>query len=242
MRKTTCRVFTFLICLLLSSCFDVREEIWIEADGSGRAELTYHFPPQALLALGGITEAKSTIQGFFDKQPDLTLDHLSLVSANGETTLQAAITVRSMLSLLKLKDSESFKSLPPAATDFVGAVQVKVTGNQIDFSRAINLRKALGFAALGINSTERANRRLTYIVHLPAAADSHNATRVVDGGRTLVWEKTLGDALEREFVSEFTAQIPLPWWWLLLLVLLLGLMAAVVLRLRSRRRVPGANG
>ena len=47
------RLLAAAACLLLAACFDIREEVWIERHGAGRAELCYTVPESALLLTGG---------------------------------------------------------------------------------------------------------------------------------------------------------------------------------------------
>ena len=71
-------------------------------------------------------------------------------------------------------------------------------------------------------------------MHLPEAAIESNADTISNGGRTLAWDSTLGDALGRPLVTRFKARMPVPpaLWFAAGLVVL----ALTVLLLRLRRR------
>jgi hypothetical protein len=240
------RLLAALACLLAASCFDIREELWVAPDGSGRAELRYTAPESALLLLGGRAGLEKKIRELVATQPTLRLDAVEIRSEDDEVTLTVGISTESMLSLLELRESEEFKTLPSAGAEIAGHFDVRPRGPGVDFTRTIRPREALGLAALAVGREDRATRRLTYIVHLPVAAREHNADRIEDGGRTLVWDRTLGSALKAPVVTHFHATLPIPWWgWAILgaLVLLLVLAGRWLWRRLARlRRRSGSIG
>lgn len=231
------RLAAGLACLLLSACFDIREELWIHRDGSGRAELAYTIPASALRIGGGSAGMEEKIRELVASQPELRLDSLR-VSAHGEeeAKIEVALSTDSMLALLDLRKSEAFGELPAAAGEIVGSIDVRLRGLDLDFTRSIRVREALGLAALAIRGEDRRGRRLEYRVHLPAPARESNATRTADGGKTLVWSASLGEALAKPLVTHFRTRLPIPWFVHLAGALVLAGSAALVLRLRRKRR------
>jgi hypothetical protein len=142
----------------------------------------------------------------------LALDAVQVSVANERATVAANLSTRSVLSLLDLQQSEGFQALPNSATQLAGTFVVKPSGLDVDFSRTIHVREALGLASIAIGGEDRRQRKLTYIFHLPEAAMEHNATRVENDARTLVWEASLGEALKMPFTTRFRAPVPLPWY------------------------------
>ena len=224
-----------LACLLLASCFDLREEIWVHDDGSGRMRFDYAFPSEALLVVGGSEGIESDIRRLFDAEPDLRLDELAIEPSGTDTRLRLIASTDSMLSLMDLKESEAFQSLPRASGDLAGSFEVKLRGLSLDARRTVDFQRALGLAALAIGQEQRERRQVTYILHLPEPALEHNASHTENDGRTLVWQHTLGEALAHPVVTEFRTRLPLPWWVWPLLALLVALPTVLLLRWRKRR-------
>ena len=125
-------------------------------------------------------------------------------------TVSVNVSTKSMLSLLDLKKSDSFQSLPETAANIAGHFDVRLRWLDLDFSRSIHVKEALGLASLVVGGDDRENRRLTYIIHLPKPAKENNATQVTDGGKTLTWDYPLGEAMQKPIVTRFRASMPIP--------------------------------
>ena len=204
------RLLILASCLLLSACFDIREEVWIERNGAGRAELRYTVPESALLFNGGAYGTEKKIRELIASQPSITLDDVSVEVKDERATVTVKVSTKSLLSLLDLKKSESFQNLSETTTNIAGHFDVRLRWLDLDFSRSVQVKEALGLAALAVASEERENRRLTYIIHLPKAAKENNATQVTDGGKTLTWDYTLGEAMRKPIITRFRATMPIP--------------------------------
>lgn len=230
------RFLAGLACLVLSACFDIREEVWIHPDGSGRAELNYTIPESALLLGGGAGGLETKIRAMVASQPVIRLDAVSVSTVNDEAKIVVKLSTDSMLSLIDLQQSETLHQMPDAASNIAGTVVVKVEGLEVDFTRTVNVRKALGLTSLAIGGEERAKRSLEYIIHLPKAAKESNATLVTDDGKTLAWKVTLGEALKKPVVTRFRAAMPIPRSLYFATGLLLLVIVALVLRVLRKRR------
>ncbi|MEM1083665.1 MAG: hypothetical protein AAGI48_06045 [Verrucomicrobiota bacterium] len=205
-----------LSCLLLGGCFDVREEIWIERDGSGRAAFDYRLPRRALELAGGEAGLKAEVGKLIDSEPELHLDALRITEDGKEARIELELSTDSMLSLLDMPENEHYEELPDATKGFAGNFDIRLRGLSLDFKRRIDLKEALGLASIAIGPEQRRERRLKYIIHLPAIPDEHNAMQVENEGRTLIWDYTLGEALRDPVNTTFQVRIPLPWWiWLI---------------------------
>lgn len=228
-----------LACLLLASCFDSREEIWIAPDGSGRAELSVTLPGAALLLAGGRDGVEAKVRRFFDETPQLELDSLAFEAAGDEMRVRLAASAESMLDLMDLQQSESFAELPAAATSSFGRFAVEIDGLDINYQRTIDIGKGLGFATLAIPAAEKDERRLVYIAHLPTKAKQHNAGEVSADGRTLTWNYTLGEAIAEPIHHQARIPMPIPWLRILLIVLAIAIAATVLgrrFRLQAQRK------
>ena len=230
------RFLTGLACLLLGACFEAREEIWIDRGGSGRAELSYTLPGSAVSLAGGAEMLEDKIRDLIGSQPELRLDAVSVTSAGDDAVVTVKLSADSMLALLDLKKSEELEQLPSSVEDLAGNFDVRLRGLDIDFSRKIDIGKAMGIASLAVGANDRRNRRLVAIIHLPKPALESNATRTEGHGRTLVWEATLGEALRKPVITRFRASMPIPWYaHLVAALLLLGVALSIAWWWRRRR-------
>ncbi|MCW1925785.1 hypothetical protein OKA05_24720 [Luteolibacter arcticus] len=232
------RLLALVACLLLSACFDIREEVWIERNGAGRAELRYTVPESALLLSGGAAGVEKKIRDLIASQPSLILDGVSVEVRDERAIVAVNVSTKSMLSLLDLKKSDSFQNLPESTANIVGHFDVRLRWLDLDFSRSIHVREALGLASLAVGSEDREQRRLTYIVHLPKAAKESNATLITDGGKTLTWDTTLDEAMKRPLVTRFRATMPIPRYaWAAVAGALLAIAGSAVWVTRKLRRL-----
>lgn len=227
-----------LACLLSTACFEIREELWVHRDGSGKAELTYVIPKSALMLAGSAEGLESKIRELMSKQePQLKLEALQITEGEQGIKVAAIVTTESMLSLMDLKKSDGMRALPGAATDIAGNFDVRMRGLDIDFSRTIKVKDALGFAALGVNADDRKNRKLVYILHLPKRPKESNAMIIEDDGKTLKWEATLGEAMSKPLVTSFRARMPVPtavWYGLGLVVVALTVLLRKIWKWRAK--------
>jgi hypothetical protein len=233
--RSLASAMAFVGCLLLSSCFDIREEIWIESDGSGRAELEYVIPSSALGLGGGEELLRKEVQRLIDSEPDLHLDSLAVSSNGKDSTISLKVSIDSMLSLISMQDNEVFRSMPESASGFIGEFDVSLAGLTVDFKRRIDLKGTLGLASLAISKDQREQRRLYYAIHLPNEAASHTATEVADEGRTLIWDYSLAQALSSPIDTNFRARIPIPWWLYAAFTSLLALFIWAIIKVRKGR-------
>lgn len=206
------RILAVFATLALSSCLDIHEEVWIRPDGSGRAQFRYTVPEGPSILSGGASGVEKLIRELIEEQDALTLEKVEVVPADGELHIAVDITSDSMASLMDLKRSERSRSLPDSAEGLMGEFDVRVQGLTMDFSRTIRVDKALGLASLAISREEKDRRRLTYILHLPKPPEESNSDRTDDHGRTLVWERRLGEALKEPIVIRFQGKMSLPRW------------------------------
>jgi hypothetical protein len=234
------RFLVLAVCLLLGACFDIREEVWIGRNGAGRAELRYTVPESALLLGGGAAGTEKKIRDLIATQPSLILDGATVEVKDERATVTVKVSTKSMLSLLDLKKSDSFQNLPESTANIAGHFDVRLRWLDLDFSRSIHVKEALGLASLAVGAEDRENRRLTYIIHLPKAAKENNATQVTDGGKTLTWDCPLGEAMKKPVVTRFRASMPIPRYaWAAAagaLLLIVGIVVWVTKRVRRLTR------
>lgn len=223
--------------LLLSSCFDVREEIWIHRDGSGRIDFSYVVPPHALTLAGGEEELRKSVEAMTAETEGLRVEKFTITPTDRGTRIDIQASIDSLTSLLDLKDSETMASMPPIGEKLMGTFDIRLSPGGIDFERRIEVGSALGLARLAISGAERRERSMSYIIHLPTAATSTNADQILDGGHTLIWKRSLGETLGAPLAMEFRAPLPIPAWAIALILAAILLALAFTIRwFRKRRR------
>jgi hypothetical protein len=201
------RILACIATALLASCIDGREEVWVNANGSGRAEASYSVPAAAARLQGGEDGVRRMLERFLKDAPGITAFSCEVTTVGDQLEIRVRTTFDSALELQKISSGK----LPSAAAGFAGEFQIAVKGLAIDFARTIRAGDALPGAAF-IPLAQFKDRKLTYIFHLPKAATTSNATRTENSGRTLVWEVPLAQAISGPVTARFTAPIPLPTW------------------------------
>ncbi len=197
---------------ILNSCIDGREEYWLEADGSGRAEADYQIPAAVVKLHGGENGVRAMLQEFLDSTPEIKGSSLQVSTEGSQLRVKAAVSFDSALDLRNVASGSAMHELPDAASHLAGTIQADLHGRTLDFKRTISAGKAIPGACFLPESTWQSHS-LTYIMHLPAAPTTSNATRTEDSGKTLIWEHPLGQAVLKPVVTRFSMPVPIPWKW-----------------------------
>lgn len=229
-------LFLAIFSLQLPSCIDGHEEVWIEPDGSGRAEITYSIPARAAQLKGGDAAVTDMIRGFLAATPEISQSTCEVRTEADTTRIRVSTTFESALDLKNATNGLRSAPLPPAASHLAGVVATTLEGRTLDFTRTIQPGKALPGSSLLPNSTFQGHH-LTYIIHLPAVPGSHNATRTENRGRTLIWEKSLKEAVRAPIITHFRMDVPIPWKWIAPIAAGIGFLAIITARL-LRKRLP----
>lgn len=207
------RLLLIVATCLLASCIDGREEIWLNADGSGRADIRYSLPAAAAGFQGGEAGVRRMIGGFLKNTPAIASSSYEVTTEEDRLKIRVRASFDSALDLKAIANGDSIGKLPSSAGNLAGEVTVNVQGLTVDFCRTISAGKALpGSVFMPASNFE--GRNLTYIVHLPKAASETNATRTQDEGRTLIWDFPLARAIKGPVTTRFKARIPIPAWLL----------------------------
>ena len=186
---------------------------------------------------GGEAGIRKTIHGFLRDNPAITSSSYQVSTTDGRTQVQLGLGFDSALDLRDLAASQSLRNLPGVATDLAGKIETGLQGRTLDFRREISAGKALPGAAF-LPPSQCEALRMVYIMHLPEPVEQSNATRVMDGGRTLVWDLPLRQALKAPVVTQFKMKLPIP--WRIAGAIMLGIsfacVLAILLRRNSRKR------
>jgi hypothetical protein len=204
------RILLVATAFALPSCIDGREEVWLEADGSGRSEISYTIPSSIATMQGGEEGLRKMISGFLKETPEIRTSDCEISTEDDRTKIRIRAAFDSALDLKEVAQGPSLSKLPSSASHLAGVVDVKIRGRTLDFSRSISPAKALPGSSF-LPASQFEGHRLVYIMHLPAVTSGNNATRVENGGRTLIWDMPLLDALKTPIVTRFQMEIPIPW-------------------------------
>ena len=71
-RRAIVRLLACFAAPLLASCIDGREEVWVNADGSGRADVSYSLPVAAARFQGGEAGVRRKIEGVLKEAPGIS--------------------------------------------------------------------------------------------------------------------------------------------------------------------------
>lgn len=203
-------IAVFAACLL-TSCIDCREEVWLEANGSGRADITYTLPTMAARFQGGTTGVKRLIEAFLADTKEIKSSTCEVTSENNRLKIHVTGAFDSVRDFKTISAESSIRRLPSSASGLAGKVNVSSHGREVSFSRTISPGAALAGSGFMPASTF-AGHHLEYIIHLPVVAEESNATRLEDGGRTLVWDFPLENAIQKPAMTRFKVKIPIPTW------------------------------
>lgn len=228
------RLLAAIAAAVLASCIGSHEEFWIDSRGGGRGEIAYSLPAAALRLYGGEAGVTAMIDEFLRESPAMKRPSREVVQHNGEATVRIAFEFDSAMDLAEIAEGPAIERLPPAVAGLMGDVRVRIRGRSVEYSRVSRPGKALPGAAF--MPASHLEGRLVKIIHLPAPATMSNATRVENGGRTLVWETPLAAAVRQSWKTEFKMDVPIPWSLVLGVALPLCLACGfVIVRLRKAR-------
>jgi hypothetical protein len=221
---------------LLTSCIDGHEEIWLNADGSGRADATYSLPAAAASLQGGESGIHRMIEEFLRATPAISNSSCAVTTVGDRLKIRVQTRFDSALDLKDISASSAIKKLPSAAHGLAGEIKAEVRGLSVDFARTMRLGDALPGSQF-IPASQLAGRNLTYIIHLPKAATDSNATRTEDSGRTLIWDFPLSEALQGPITTRLTAPIPIPI-WAIATISIFGIALMIIAARKLIRRQP----
>ena len=240
---TSLRLLSLLpVIFLLVSCIDGDEEIWLRRDGSGRIEASYKMPGAIMQRFGSAPILQEKFERAIAREPTIRATHIGHHLESGRVVFTFAADfddIRTLAAFPKTHlRSPSAPGTPTPEEALFGKMDLRVKGLTLSFDRQVDLSPILPDSARQ-NPGMLGEARFRYTVHLPATASTHNATGVLDEGRTLTWTFPLRDHTNKPMVLTLMAPLPIPWWvWVLgvpvvALILLFLIRAALLGRSRG---------
>lgn len=212
-----------LFALLVSSCLDSHEEVWLNADASGKARVQLSLPMSAVVANGGEKEIRSMIMNYFESTPAITSYALDTSFLQDQLKIDLTMTFENAFDLKDSISSPEFQKLPDAADDLLGKFKAEILETNLTFHRQIDLTKTIP-GSVFIPNEQLKDHKLVTIIHLPKAASSHNAHSIENSGKTLIWTTPIATAFRDPVSQSFIMPLPIPW-------LKIGLIALAVIAL-----------
>ena len=199
-----------LAALLVSSCLDSHEEVWLNADASGKARVQVSLPLHIANANGGEKKVKALITDYLDTTPAFTSYSVATAVTEDHLKIDVHMTFDDVFDLKDSPSNPAYQNFPDTAVDMIGTSEVVIEGSNLNFHRMIDLTNAIPGSVL-IPKDQLKGHKLTTIIHLPKAPLSHNAHATENSGKTLIWNTPLARALKEPINQIFTMKIPMPW-------------------------------
>lgn len=236
MRKFLCLILLVITSLAMTSCLDIEEEVWINADASGAARIQVWLPEAAAKMQGGEKGVREMIDGFVNSTTVFSSYSLNTKVEDKTLHVDLTVTFDNAMDLAELKSEGKDSALPAGTNELAGVTAVNFSGLNLVYSRSTEFSKGIPGSFL-IPQSRLEGHGITTIFHLPKAASSHNATSTEDGGKTLIWRTPLTTAFKEPIENQFTMPLPIPWTGIALgLLLITVLIATGIHYFRSNRK------
>ena len=225
--------------LLLSSCIDGDEEIFLRADGGARVLAIYRVPT-LLLSVQDAEDLRSSIEKEVGSAKNLKLLTNKVEKHQGNRVITFEIETDDVMALEGVL-AEHDPALQMSKGDkilhaIIGRMVVNIEGFSVKLIREVQLEPLLD-EYLGSNGASMlGDSTFRYTVHLPDAVESSNAHEVLNEGRTFKWTHKLIDSSTSPIIMTLTAPIPIPWWVFVLAALFLVAIIWSWYVLTARRR------
>lgn len=235
------QILAAIVCLILASCIDGREEYWLNTDGSGRAKVRYEVPKASTLLHGGTSGIRKKVDAFMTGNASaFSKSAHSVTEADGRVSIELDVSFASAQSLENLAVTD--RSIPGPVSHLIGEFRFTRNSREVGLVRTISPGKALPGSRF-MPASRFKDRSLTYIVHLPVPANRSNATRTENNASTLIWEYPLASTLRQPITTEFEVTVPIPRHWIVgasiaglaLTALAFSLLRSLFTRRRARR-------
>jgi hypothetical protein len=194
------RCFLVLTALLLGSCFDYEEEMWLNGDLSGRAAITLSVQEELVKGNTGLERdiSEDAIRRDIERIPGVRLESFQSFRDAGKVVEKLVIIFDSVEKLGRYETNIT----EAGAVSLMGAFKIQETGKKISFERTVPvLPRAHGNTAgrdlvvKGLSSLFLGKNYLDYKLHVPAEIITANTQRVDGHSHLVEWRFTLAQAV-----------------------------------------------
>lgn len=181
-------------------------------DASGRARVKISAPTLLFSKFGGVEQIIVDAKEGLATSNNVSLTQINAVTDGSQTTLSARLTFKDARQVGSIL--QSFRDPPgsPKKSDqeiLFGETHLNVSVPKILFSRKIDIAPLVPAGSINpMTSQLLGDSHLSYQLHLPTTATSHNANQVSNEGKSLHWQFPLSTLLAGPVEMKFTAPIP----------------------------------
>jgi len=226
--------------LLLSSCIEGEEEVWINQDASGRVKARYSIPPLAMKQIGVPEDYVRAIKLVDEREDGIAVQHVSFETIKGRVVFELQATFDNALDLLEIakRSEQVFVDEANANPNHLDALSGEIDVGMETLNPFFSRQVALGglFPTMVRKSPKMLGKsNFKYTIHLPVEVKETNAHEISDDKRTVSWTFLLKEYAEDPMVMKVKTAFPLPWWILTLLALILFFVIWLIWKRRKRR-------
>lgn len=183
------------LCLALASCIEGEEQVWLNADGSGRVEARYKMPSAVAKRMGDPAELVRILQEAAARDPHVEITHLAHTSEAGGVTLAFSGTFDDLNKLAsfpkrQLRDTSNPDKRVQAEVLF-GEASMVIADDTITYDREVDISWLLqsnpATKSIAKMPALFGKSSLTFILNLPGEAEKSNASSQSEDKLRLEW-------------------------------------------------------
>ncbi|MDP7307121.1 MAG: hypothetical protein QF405_05710 [Roseibacillus sp.] len=238
-------LLSILLPLLLVSCIEGEEEIWLEPDGSGRIEATYKMPTVVAQKIGEPDELVEILKKAAARDPHIELTSVSHQTRRGGVTLRFSGTFDDLRKLATFPERQLRDPAEPdkrvKAEVLFGETHLDISWRGISYDRKVDIGWLLKSspAAKSIMKVPAllGDSSFHYTLNLPTSTRQSNATTQSQDGHKLEWLFPLKDHVQEPMHLTAEGDLPLPGsLWLIPFAVLVLLF--LIQNRRARKKLP----
>ncbi len=218
MRKRLLFLLPVLLPLLLVSCIEGEEEIWLEPDGSGRIEATYKMPTVVAQKIGDPDELVEILKNAAARDPHIELTSVSHQTRRGGVTLKFSGTFDDLRKLATFPQRQLRDPAEPdkrvKAEVLFGTTHLDISWRGLSYERQVDISWLLK-SSPAAKSIVRVpallgNSSFRYTLNLPTSARESNSTTQSQDGHKLEWLFPLKNHVQEPMHLTAEGDLPLP--------------------------------
>ena len=207
-----------LLPLLLVSCIEGEEEIWLEPDGSGRIEATYKMPTVVAQKIGDPDELVEILKNAAARDPHIELTSVSHQTRRGGVTLKFSGTFDDLRKLAPFPQRQLRDPAEPdkrvKAEVLFGTTHLDISWRGLSYERQVDISWLLK-SSPAAKSIVRVpallgNSSFRYTLNLPTSARESNSTTQSQNGHKLEWLFPLKNHVQEPMHLTAEGDLPLP--------------------------------
>lgn len=242
MLKVTSNLFFLLSIVVLSSCVEGDEEVWINDDASGYIVATYKLPKIALRQIGDPENFIKALTLIDEKEMMIEITQLSFEIKSGRAIFHLEVKFDDARELLSITErnrslfSAETKTDPKYLDSILGDINFRFDGLTPAFDRLVIPNKIF---PLMVNKRPKmlGSATFRYCIHMPTKVKDTNAHSISEDGKTVTWIFRLKNHFEDPISMKLRSERLLPnWTWPIITLILISLLWLVLKLKRQQRR------